>query len=102
MIHVIATIQIHDGRRNDFLAEFRRIVDDVRAEEGCLEYGPALDIESHIPVQAAPRPNIVTIIEKWSDVEALSRHLSAPHMMTYRERVRDLVEWVDLRIMEPV
>jgi quinol monooxygenase YgiN len=101
MIHVIATIQIHPGRRDDFLAEFRRIVETVRAEQGCLEYGPAVDFESRIPVQAAPRPDTVTIIEKWSGPEALSEHLRAPHMTTYRERVRDLVKWVDLRILEP-
>ncbi|MEZ6064180.1 MAG: putative quinol monooxygenase [Planctomycetaceae bacterium] len=101
MIHVIATVQINPGQRAAFLAEFRKIVEDVRAEAGCIEYGPAVDFESRIPVQAEPRPDVVTIIEKWESSEALSDHLRAPHMVTYRERVRDLVKWVDLRILEP-
>jgi quinol monooxygenase YgiN len=101
MIHVLATIQVNSGCREQFLSEFRRIVETVRAEQGCIEYGPAVEFESRIAVQAEPRPDVVTIIEKWSDVKALETHLSAPHMATYRERVRDLVRWVDLRILEP-
>lgn len=101
MIHVLATIQIHSGCREDFLQELYGIVETVRAEEGCLEYGPAVDIESRIPVQAPPRENVVTIIEKWASLEALTQHLSAQHMVEYRTRVREFVEWVDLRILEP-
>lgn len=101
MIHVLATIQINSGRRDEFLAELQKIVETVRAEDGCLEYGPAIEVESRIPVQAAPRPDVVTIIEKWRCIESLTEHLSAPHMVEYRTRVRDLVKWVDLRIMEP-
>lgn len=101
MIHVLATIQINAGWREAFLQELAAIVDAVRAEEGCLEYAPAVEVESRIPVQAEPRPDVVTIFEKWTSVEALTRHLSAAHMVVYRERVRDYVKWVDLRIMEP-
>lgn len=101
MIHVLATIQIHSGRRRDFLAELSQIVGLVRAEEGCLEYAPAVEFESRIPVQAAPRADVVTIIEKWRDIEALTRHLSQPHMVQYRLKVREFVDWVDLRILEP-
>jgi quinol monooxygenase YgiN len=101
MIHVLATIQINPGRRDEFLVEFRRIVDLVRAETGCLEYGPAIEIESRIPVQAPPRGDVVTIIEKWTSLETLTAHLAAQHMVEYRGRVRDLVKWVDLRILEP-
>jgi quinol monooxygenase YgiN len=34
MIHVIATIEIAAGRRDDFLAAFNEIVPEVRAEKG--------------------------------------------------------------------
>lgn len=102
MILVVATIHLNAGQRAAFLAELSAIVDLVRAEEGCLEYAPAVEVESRIPVQAAPRADAVTIVEKWTSVEALARHLSAPHMTAYRERVRDCVQWVDLRILEPV
>lgn len=101
MIHVLATIQVNSGCRDQFLSEFHRIVQTVREEEGCIEYGPAVEFESQIPVQAPPRADVVTIIEKWESVKALEAHFSAPHMASYREQVRDLVRWVDLRILEP-
>ncbi len=46
MIHVIATIELGPGRRESFLAEFRRLVPEVLAEDGCIESGPAVDVES--------------------------------------------------------
>lgn len=102
MIHVIATIQVQPGRRADFLEEFRQIVPITRQEAGCLEYGPAIDVETGIAVQPKARADVVTIVEKWANVDALEEHLSAPHMLRYRERTKDLVSWVDLRILEPV
>jgi quinol monooxygenase YgiN len=101
MIHVIATIELHQGRRDDFLAEFHRLVPLVRAEEGCIEYGPALDVATAIPVQLPPRPDVVTVLEKWESVEHLERHLVAPHMHEYRPRVRDMVERTTLIVLTP-
>ena len=43
MIHVIATIELVPGTREAYLAVFRKLIADVRAEKGCLEYGPAID-----------------------------------------------------------
>src|SRR4051812_25714504 len=40
MIHVIATVHVVPNRRSEFLAKFSQIVPDVRAETGCIEYGP--------------------------------------------------------------
>jgi len=38
MIHVIATIELAEGKRQAFLAEFRKLVPLVKAEAGCLAY----------------------------------------------------------------
>ncbi|MEI6367936.1 MAG: antibiotic biosynthesis monooxygenase family protein, partial [Planctomycetota bacterium] len=40
MIHVIATIELAPGTRETYLTAFRKIISDVRAEKGCIEYGP--------------------------------------------------------------
>ena len=71
MLHVIATIQLAPGRRADFLKEFHALVPLVRAEEGCLEYGPTVDSPTSIPAQGVPRADVVTVIEKWASVAAL-------------------------------
>jgi quinol monooxygenase YgiN len=101
MIHVIATIEIVPGRREDFLAAFQELAPDVRAEKGCLEYGPAVDIPTSLGDSPSPREHVVTVIEKWESVDALRAHLEAPHMNRYRRSVRDIVLGVSIRVMEP-
>ena len=53
MIHVIATIDLVEGQRAAFLKEFHALVPLVRAEAGCLEYGPAIDAEGHPRISTA-------------------------------------------------
>jgi len=102
MIHVIATVELAEGKREAFLAEFRKLLPLVRAETGCLEYGPTLDVATGIPVQMPPRENVVTIVEKWQSLDALRAHLAAPHMADYRARVKDFMTSVTLQVLRPV
>ena len=101
MIHVIATIEVNDGKRDAFLSEFHANVDNVLAEDGCLAYGPAIDAATDIEVQIPVRDNVVTVVEQWESLDALHAHLAAPHMAPYREAVKDLVKGVTLQILEP-
>jgi quinol monooxygenase YgiN len=73
----------------------------VKAEQGCVEYGPTVDVASGIAVQSEVREDVVTIIEKWSDLDTLKVHLAAPHMKEYRERVKDLVVKLQLQVLQP-
>jgi quinol monooxygenase YgiN len=102
MIVVIATIEVAAGQRDDFLAEFRKVMPLVHAEEGCLEYGPTLDAATDIAAQGPVRKDAVVIVEKWDSLAALKAHLNAPHMHEYRARVKDLVKHVSLQILQPV
>jgi quinol monooxygenase YgiN len=99
MIHVIAEIEVHEDARENFLAEFRRLVPIVRDEDGCIEYGPAVDLASGLSAEA--RPNIVTVIEKWANEPALQAHLKAPHMDEYRKRAGHLIKGVSIRVYAP-
>jgi quinol monooxygenase YgiN len=101
IIHVLATITIKPGQRDAFLKEFKRIMPMVHAETGCIEYGPAVDVASGISVQGPMRENVAVIIEKWESLAALKAHLTAPHMIEYRVRVKDFVDGVTLQILEP-
>ncbi len=101
MICVIATIQVTEGRRDDFLVLFRELVSKVQAEDGCVEYGPTIDVETNIEAQMPVRPNVLTVVEKWESVTALERHLIAPHMVDFRESAKQLVENISLQIVEP-
>jgi len=101
MIYVIATIQITAGRRDDFVAEFKGIVPAVLAEDGCIQYGPTVDIDTGLDRQAAIQSNEVVVIEKWKSIEHLQAHLTSPHVCEFRDRTKDFVEGASLRIVEP-
>lgn len=101
MIHVIATIEVVAGKRDAFLAEFHNNVPNVKAETGCIDYGPTVDLPTGIGAQSPVRDNVVTVIERWESLDALNAHLAAPHMATYREKVKDLVKGVTLQVLQP-
>ena len=101
MLHVIAEIEVNEGMRDAFLKEFRRIVPIVRDEDGCIEYGPTVDRISAVPFQPAARPNLVTVIEKWSSEATLKAHLDAPHMAEYLRRVEHMRKSVTIYVLDP-
>jgi quinol monooxygenase YgiN len=101
MVIVLARIEVAPGRRAEFLDEFRRLMPLVRAEAGCLEYGPAVDAVTALSRQTKLGEDVVLIVEKWESLWHLEAHLAAPHMTPYRERVKDLVQSVQLHVLEP-
>lgn len=98
MIHVIAIIETAEGKRDDYLKELHKGVPLTRAEEGCIEYGPLVDLETDFT--APVRDNVVTIIEKWEDIHALKAHLVSPHMLEYRKRVKDFVKRLTVHVLQ--
>ncbi len=101
MIHVIASIELAPGTRDKFLLEFRKLVPEVKAEAGCLAYGPAIDAETDIPTQARIGLDKVVIVEQWESIAALKAHAVAPHMQAYRVRVKEFVKGMELRVLAP-
>ena len=99
MINVLASIQLKPGTRDEFLKHFVANVPAVLEEDGCIEYFPAIDVDSGLEIQAMD-PETVTVIEKWESVEALHAHLQAPHMTAYKEKVKDLVVALSLKVLE--
>lgn len=99
MISVIASIRVGEGKREAFLEIFNENVPMVRQEEGCIEYFPAIDIDAALGAQTLDE-QVVTVLEKWQSLAALREHLAAPHMLAYREKVRDLVEEVSLKVLQ--
>ena len=99
MIHVIASINIHPGSRSRFLEIFKSNVPTVKAEKGCIEYGPTVDVDAGLAAQRL-EPDTVVIIERWESLDALRNHLASPHMLAYREKVKDLVSSVTLKVLQ--
>ena len=98
MIHVVAIITTKPGKRDAVLAEFRAIVPAVRAEEGCIEYGPTVDVAGSDDEFG---PDTFVVIEKWSGTDALAAHAKAPHMVDYGERTGAMVASRAIHVLEP-
>ncbi|MBI1347876.1 antibiotic biosynthesis monooxygenase [bacterium] len=99
MVIVLAQIETHPGKREAFLEEFRKLMPSVHAEQGCIEYGPTIDMETPLTRQKKLGENVVMIVEKWTTLADLEAHLVAPHMTPYRERVKDLIAGSQLHIL---
>jgi len=99
MINVIASIYINEGRLSEFIEIFKSNIPNVIKEKGCIEYVPTIDVPTGLPPQEL-NSNVVTIIEKWDSVEDLQAHLSALHMLEYREKVKDLVEKMSVKVLK--
>ncbi len=99
MISVIASIRVKPGKRAEFLEIFKANLPKVREEEGCIEYFPAVDVDAGLPPQVLDE-QMVTVIEKWESLKALRDHLVAPHMVAYKEKVKDIVEEVTLKVLK--
>jgi len=98
MINVIASIHIKEGRLSEFIEIFKTNIPKVLEEKGCVEYVPTIDIPTGLPLQKLNN-NVVTIIEKWGSLEDLQTHLTAPHMLAYKEKVKNLVDKVSLKVL---
>ncbi|MCP4023684.1 MAG: antibiotic biosynthesis monooxygenase [Desulfobacteraceae bacterium] len=98
MINVIASIHIKEGQLSKFIEIFKSNIPNVLEEKGCIEYVPTIDLATGLPPQELNK-NVTTIIEKWHNLEDLKAHLSAPHMLAYKEKVKDLVEKVSIKVL---
>jgi quinol monooxygenase YgiN len=90
MIHVVAIITAKPGQRENILKAARENLAAVRAENGCIEYGPVVDVDD-VPFQTELGPDTFVVIEKWKDMDALKAHSVAPHMKAFGSKVKDLV-----------
>ena len=85
MIHVIATIEVRPERFEEFLDIFRANIPAVCAEDGCIRYELTVDDPDNIKFDITPRDSVATVVEAWESIEALTAHLQAPHMKTYKQ-----------------
>jgi len=101
MIHVIAIITAKPGQRGAILEAIRANLPAVRAERGCIEYGPAVDAEGIGSFQTKAGADAIFVIEKWADADSLKAHAAAPHMAAYSAKVKDLVAGRVIHVLSP-
>ncbi len=101
MIHVIAVITAKPGMRDAVLQEFRANMPAVYAEQGCVEYAPAVDAEGIGSFQTPFGPDTFVVIEKWESAEALKAHAAAPHMKAYAAKTTDMIATRVIHVLSP-
>jgi quinol monooxygenase YgiN len=99
MVHVLAIITAKPGRRAALLDLFNTVIPQVHAEQGCIEYGVAVDVARADP---AFGPDTFVVIEKWESMPALKAHSVAPHMAAYAEKAKDLIAERAVHVLDPV
>lgn len=101
MIHVIAVITAKPGMREQILTHFRANVPAVRAEQGCVEYGAAVDADPALPIQTKYGADTFLVVEKWESMDALKAHAAAPHMAAYGAKTREFIASRVIHILSP-
>jgi quinol monooxygenase YgiN len=101
MIHVVAIITAKPGKRAEILEAFRANVPAVHAEQGCIEYGPAVDAEGVGGFQTKFGPDTFLVLEKWESLDHLAAHAAAPHMKAYGAQTKDLIASRVIHVLSP-
>lgn len=101
MIHVVAIITTKSGMRESVLQAFLANIPAVRAEDGCIEYGPTIDAEGLGSFQSKFGPDTFVVLEKWRDTAALKAHAAAPHMAAYAAKVKDMIASRVIHVLSP-
>jgi len=94
MIHVLAIVTAKPGQRDAVLEQFRANVPAVLAEQGCIEYAPATDLDDGPSWMAKLGPDSFAVVEKWQDA-------AAPHMVAYGARVKDMLASRVIHVLSP-
>ncbi len=101
MVHVIAVITAKPGLRENILQLFRANVPAVRAEQGCIDYGAAVDADPALPFQTRSGADTFLVVEKWESMDALKVHAAAPHMAAYGAKAKEFIASRVIHILSP-
>jgi quinol monooxygenase YgiN len=74
MILIIGRARVHAEQREAALAAAAAMSAASTAEAGCLEYSFWT---------ASDDPNAILLVERWENDDALTAHMSQPHMATF-------------------
>lgn len=101
MINVLAIITAKPGKRDEVLAAFRANVPAVKAEQGCIEYGAAVDAAGVGGFQTKFGDDAFVVIEKWESLDALKAHAGSPHMAAYGAKTKELLASRVIHVLSP-
>lgn len=81
-ITVVAKITSREGKERETKSALMTLLKPTRQEEGCLQY----DLHS-----SSENPGEFLFFERWTNKEALAKHLETPHILALRARGEELL-----------
>ncbi len=81
MLIVLAEARIDPAQLDQVRGFARPMIEASRAEPGCVSYDYATDLLE---------PDLVRIVERWKDWQALHDHFATPHMVAFAQGLRAL------------
>ena len=100
MIHVLAIITAKPGLRARVLEAFAANRPAVLAEQGCIEYGAAVDAQGVPPSKGSFGEDSFVVIEKWESPKHLAAHAASDHMKAYAAKTKDLIANRVIHVLE--
>lgn len=92
MLLIVGTVRLPPEKLSEARPVMRAIVENSRAEDGCVEYGYAEDVLD---------PGLIHVKEIWQDQAALDRHFGSDHLAEWRRSWPSLgIKDRDLRMYE--
>jgi len=82
MLTVIAKMPIKEGKMDEALKEAQELVVEVAKEQGTVLY--SLNVEK-------ANPNVLVVVEQYTDKEALNFHSSTPHFNEFFTKISALL-----------
>ena len=70
----MARIIAKEEKRDFVKSELMKLLEDTRAEEGCINYTLHQDVEN---------PNLFVFYENWASKELINKHLKSKHIQAY-------------------
>lgn len=90
MLLIEGWLQLGAGEFDKVAASAAAMVAATRAEDGCIHYAFARDIDD---------PDLIRISEKWRDGDALAAHSASAHMAEFNRTMAGVVRTgADLRL----
>jgi quinol monooxygenase YgiN len=72
---IAGTVRVPPENIAEFKPHMAQMLAASRAEDGCLTYSYAVDVED---------PGLIRVYEAWRDPAAIEAHFQAPHMAVWR------------------
>ena len=90
-VSVLAIFTTTDGNLDVVIEHLRAIENVVRAENGCIGYEIAVDLDNASPTQAPLGAETFVVIEKWASLSDLKAHAASAHMARFSSATSDMI-----------